>query len=190
MPVDVKELNASMLSLSAHKIYGPKGAGALYVRAGINITSPSGTKNVPAIVGMGTACGIAHNELPDYMRHCKKVRDYLEEKITAEFSFADINGSVEHRICNTTNISFSGFSAKKLSEELDRRGVAVSTGAACSEEKDEPSRILEAMQLAPSKIFGALRFSVGKHTTIKDIDYTVEKLHEIFNKKTGSIRHI
>jgi cysteine desulfurase len=187
MTINVNSLQASLLSLSAHKIYGPKGAGALYVKSGINIDSPAGTKNVPAIVGMGAACSQAQKELCDYIQHCRKIRDYLESKIAANFPFTNLNGNYKQRVCNTTNISFSGFSAKNLSEELDRCGIAVSTGAACSEEKDEASRILTAMQLPASKLFGALRFSVGKQTTKEDIDYTIEKLYEIFNKKEKAV---
>ena len=186
MPLDVDCLGASMLSLSAHKIYGPKGVGALYVRSGLEISPEQGTLATPEIVGMGKACAIARDGMDIYAEHCSKMRDYLERGIIKACLMSSINGSREHRICNTTNISFPGFSARNLSEELDRRGVAVSTGAACSK-KDESSRVLEAMKVSKTKLLGALRFSVGKYTDKNDIDYVIEQINNIIKEKNRAL---
>jgi cysteine desulfurase len=186
MQLDVDCLGASLLSLSAHKIYGPKGAGALYLRPGIKLEPTSGTHNVPGIVGLGASCVIAHNKLDVYAEHCRKMRDYLENGIVEAYPAAIVNGSREHRICNTANISFPGFSGRNLSEEFNRRGIAVSTGAACTA-KDEVSRVLEAMKVSKLELFGALRFSVGKDSCKNDIDYVIEQLMEILKEKTEAL---
>ncbi len=195
MPLDIEQLGASLLSLSAHKIYGPKGAGALYVRSGLTLEPllfgegltkvlRPGTYNVPGIVGFGAACGIARGKLPAYMEHCGKMRDCLEHGIIAAYPAARVNGSREQRICNTTNISFPGFYANKLLKKLDRRGIAVSTAAACSTGKDEASRVLKAMKVPPLELFGALRFSVGEYSCEADLDYVMEQLVEILREQS------
>lgn len=185
MPLDVNCLGASLLSLSAHKIYGPKGAGALYVSPGIKLEPLSGTYNIPGIAGLGAACVIARDKLDVYAEHCGTMRDYLENGIIEAYPAARVNGSREQRICSTANISFPGFLAKNLSAELDRRGIAVSTGAACS--TDEVSRVLEAMQVSKVELFGALRFSVGKDSCKNDIDYVIEQLVEISQEKKRAL---
>jgi cysteine desulfurase len=197
MPLDVIELGASLLSISSHKIYGPKGAGALYVRSGTPLEPVTfgggqekglrpGTQNVSGVVGLGTACMILRDKLKMYMAHCKLLRDRLENGIIDTYPAAVVNGCRERRICNTTNVSFPGFFAKKLSEELDERGIAVSTGAACSAGKDEVSRVLEAMKVPPLELFGALRFSVGEFTDQDDIEYVIEQLSELI-RKNGNV---
>jgi len=187
MPLDVDCLGASLLSLSAHKIYGPKGTGALYVRNGLDIEPVRGTLDVPGIVGFGLACAVARDRLDNYAKRCGEMRDYLERGILESCPMAKINGSCGHRICNTANISFSGFSAKNLAEELDRAGIAVSTGAACSTVKDEISRVLEAMKVPKQELFSSLRFSVGQYTNKDDIDYAVEQLTKIIEAKNRAL---
>jgi cysteine desulfurase len=187
MPLDVDSTGASLLSLSGHKIYGPKGAGALYVRSGIKLETVSGTLDVPSIVGLGVACRIARENLDDYAEHCTKMRDYLERGIMKSCLMATINGSRERRICNTTNISFPGFSGKNLSEEFDQRGIAVSTGAACNESKSDISRVLGAMNVPKAALYGALRFSVGKYSNKDDIDYLIEQLVKILKEKNRAM---
>jgi len=187
MQLDVDRLGASLLSLSSHKIYGPKGAGVLYVRSGIKLEPNPETHNVPAIVGMGAACAIAQDKLDVYAGHCAKMRNYLERGIIKNCLMSTVNGSRERRICNTTNISFPGFSARSLSEKLDHLGVAVSTGAACTAGKDETSRILGAMQVPKTELFGALRFSVGKYTGKDDIDYAIEQITNILKEKNRAM---
>ena len=187
MPLDVDSLGASLLSLSAHKIYGPKGAGALYVRSGIELESPSGTYDLPGIVGLGAACEIARGKLDAYAEHCTEMRDYLERGIMKACLMATVNGCRKQRICNTTNISFPGFSGKNLSEEFDRCGIAVSTGAACNERTNDTSRILEAMNVPKAALYGALRFSVGKYSNKADIDYFIKELVKILQEKNKAL---
>jgi cysteine desulfurase len=187
MPLDMDKMGVDLLSVSAHKIYGPKGIGALFVRRGTGIDpilyggGPKlrpGTHNIPAIAGFGQACQLASKNLNTYTGHCRGMRDYLEQKILALPTETKVNGNLENRITNTTNISFIGHYAATLSDMLDTRGIAVSTGAACST-KDSVSRVLNAMGLPALELFGALRFSVGNATTIEDIDYTIEQLAEV-----------
>jgi len=187
MPLDVDCLGASLLSLSAHKIYGPKGVGALYARSGTEFEPTSGTYNVPAIVGFGSACAIAAENMKAYIEHCAEMRNYLERGIMKACLMATINGCREHRICNTTNISFPGFSAKNLSEEFDQRGIAVSTGAACNEANNDTSRVLGAMNVPKAALYGALRLSVGKHTDKADIDYVIEQIIKILKEKNKAM---
>jgi len=142
---------------------------------------------VPGIVGLGAACAIAHDRLDIYAEHCRKMRDYLERVIIKACLMATVNGSREQRICNTVNISFPGFSAKNLSEEFDRRGIAVSTGAACNEATNDTSRILEAMKVPKAALYGALRFSVGKYTVKADIDYVIKQVIEILKGKNKAM---
>jgi cysteine desulfurase len=187
MPLDVDCLGTSLLSLSAHKIYGPKGVGALYVRSGIDIEQVRGTLDVPGLVGFGAACALAQERIDEYAKHCGEMRDYLEHGILESCLTAKVNGSCEHRICNTANISFAGFSAQNLAEKLDRAGVAVSTGAACSTGKDETSRVLEAMKVPKQELFSSLRFSVGRYTNKDDIDYAVEQLTKLIKEKNRAL---
>ena len=187
MPLDVDCLEASLLSLSAHKIYGPKGVGALYARPGIEVERPRGTLDVPGIVGFGAACAAACKHLEVYAKHCEEMRDHLERRILENCPMSRINGSCEHRICNTVNISFTGVSAQNLMEKLDLAGVAVSTGAACSTGQGEASRVLEAMQVPKPDVFGSLRFSVGQYTDKDGIDYAVEQIIKILKDKNRAL---
>ena len=187
IPLDVNSLGASLLSLSAHKIYGPKGIGVLYSCPEIALKPLSGTYNIPGIAALGAACEIARGRLDTYMDHCRKMRNYLENGIVKAYPAAIVNGSRERRVCNTANISFPGFSGSNLSKELDRRGIAVSTGAACDTESDEASRVLKAMQVSEQVLFGALRFSVGEKISKNDIDYVIEQLAKILDEKTEAL---
>ena len=194
MPLDVDKMGIDLLSISAHKIYGPKGIGALYVRQGTGIDPiqfgggpklrPC-THNTPAIAGFGQACLYAGNNLKIYAEHCSAMRDYLEQKIMTLPFESKVNGNPDNRITNTTNISFIGHYSSTLSELLDSRGVAVSTGAACST-KDSVSRILTAMALPPLELYGALRFSVGLNTTTEDIDYAIKQLTGVLNQSQST----
>ena len=194
MPLDVDELGADLLSISAHKIYGTKGVGALYVRTGTDIEPiqfgggpklrPC-THDHPAIAGFGLACKLATDNLQLNMEHCREIRDYLEQKIMALPFETKVNGNTAGRICNTTNISFPGHYAATLSDLLDSRGVAVSTGAACST-RDSVSRVLSAMSLPPLELYGALRFSVGINTTKKEIDFAVKMLAEVLEESAST----
>jgi cysteine desulfurase len=188
--LDVNLLGVDLLSISGHKIYGPKGLGALYIRRGISITPiihgggqekkiRSGTENVPSIVGLGKACEIADKDLEKNIYHLTKLRDALESEILNNIPKAKINGFSKHRVTNTTNISFPGEENESLLVRLDLNGIAVSTGSACGATSSEASRPLKAMGLSTKELYSSLRFSVGLGTTMEDIEHTVDVLKEL-----------
>ncbi len=190
IPVNVQELNADFLSLSAHKIYGPKGVGALFVRRGIKLTPlirgggqegnrRSGTHNVPAIVGMGVACTIARRKIDQYKEHCSALLEHLENQILKKIPDVTINGANEPRVSNTLNVSFTGLDAGLIATRLDMAGIEVSVGSACSSGRNSSSRVLEAMGLSRHESLGAIRFSLGWDNDAAMIDETVSKLAEI-----------
>ena len=195
IPVSVIELGADLLSFSGHKIYGPKGSGALFLRRGVALQSTfiggeqenarrSGTHNVPAIAGLGKACELAAAELDAYSKHCARLRNRLQSGIL-KIPGAIINGCLDRRIPNTLNASFPGHYGSSLAVKLDLAGIAVSTGSACSAGRNEESRVLKNMGLSSRELLGALRFSVGRHTTEKEVDYTVQKLAEIVSAENS-----
>ncbi|HJO95390.1 MAG TPA: cysteine desulfurase family protein [Victivallales bacterium] len=185
LKLDVNSLGVDMLSISGHKIYGPKGIGALYLRRGISITPliygggqekkiRSGTENVPGIVGLGKACEIANSDFNKRNKHLAEIRDALENGLLKNIPQAKVNGSINNRIANTTNISFAGEENESLLVRLDLNGIAVSAGSACSTSSSEVSRPLKAMGLSTRELYSSLRFSVGLNTTLDDIEYTVD----------------
>ena len=195
IPVNVIKLGADLLSFSGHKIYGPKGSGVLFLRRGVALQSTfiggeqentrrSGTHNVPAIAGLGKACELAAAELDEYGKHCARLRDRLQSGIL-KIPDVIINGCLDRRIPNTLNASFPGHYGSSLAVKLDLAGIAVSTGSACSAGRNEESRVLKNMGLSSRELLGALRFSVGRHTTEKEIDYTVQKLAEIVSAENS-----
>jgi cysteine desulfurase len=180
IPVDVRALDVDTLAVSAHKMYGPKGVGALYVRRNTRMRAwvrggsqernrRAGTENVAGIVGLGRAAAIARAELGDEAPRVGALRDALEERLLREAG-ARRNGE-EPRVPNTSNLSFEGVDAESLLMALDLAGVAVSTGAACAAGAVEPSHVLRAMGLRPERVQASLRFSLGRFTTAEDIDY-------------------
>ena len=179
LPVDVHELDVDMLALSAHKLYGPKGVGALYVRRGTRLAPlvrggsqernrRAGTENVAGIAGLGRAAAVARAELAAEGPRSEALRDRLERRLLA------IPGAIRNgdgpRVPNTANVSFEGVEAESLLLALDLLGVAVSTGAACAAGAVEPSHVLRAMGLRPERVQGSLRFSLGRRTTEAEID--------------------
>jgi cysteine desulfurase len=181
--VDVGELGVDLLTLSAHKIHGPKGVGALYVRRGTRLTPlvrggsqergrRAGTENVAGVVGFGAAAALARERLAEDARHLREARDRLEEHLMT-IPGTTINGA-EPRLPNTTNVSFEGCEAEGLMIALDLAGVAVSTGAACAAGSVEPSHVLQAMGLSPDRVQSALRLSVGRGTTVAQVDRAAE----------------
>jgi cysteine desulfurase len=179
VPVDVRELDVDLLTLSAHKIGGPKGAGALYVRRGTVLKAllrggaqernrRAGTENVAAIVGFGAAATLARERLPGESARLGPLRDRFEQRLLAT-SGARRNGG-EPRVANTTNVSFEGTEAESLLMALDLAGIAVSTGAACAAGATEPSHVLRAMGLPAERVQASLRFSLGRGTTAADLD--------------------
>lgn len=193
MPIDVKEMGVDMLSMSAHKIYGPKGIGALYIRKGLRISNylhggaqemgrRAGTENLAGIVGFGKAAQLAEENLQSHIAHCRKMRDYLIEKVTGEIPDAFVNGSMENRHPGNANITFKYIEGESILLLLDYKGISVSTGSACSSKSLEPSHVLTALGVPVEMIHGTVRFTVGDFTTVEDIDYVVENLKEIVEK--------
>ncbi len=187
LPVDVRALGVDLLSLSAHKIYGPKGVGALYVRRGTRLRPllfgghherdrRPGTENVAGIVGLGAAAELARAHLEEEARRISSLRDELEARILARVPACAVNGDPARRVPNTTNIHFDYVEGEALVIALDLKGVACSTGAACSSGAVEPSHVLTAIGLPPERARASLRFSLGRGTTREDIEYASEIL--------------
>lgn len=193
VPIDVKELGVDMLSISAHKIYGPKGVGALYIRKGLRISNymhggaqemgrRAGTENLAGIVGFGKAAELAKAQMETHIAHCSELRDYLIDRVTKEISDTYVNGTMEHRHPGNANITFKYIEGESILLMLDFKGISVSTGSACSSKSLEPSHVLTALGVPVEMVHGTVRFTVGDFTTKEDIDYTVESLKEIVEK--------
>jgi cysteine desulfurase len=191
--VDVTKLGVDLLSLSGHKIHGPKGIGALYVRKGVRLKKVmygghherdrrAGTENVPGIVGLGRAAELARTELDGRISRMRALRDYLEQQIVARFPGVGINGDKQERVPNVSNMSFSGVDGESLLIALDLKGIAVSTGSACASGSLEPSHVLQALGLTRDGVRGSLRFSLGAFTTREEIDYAVSALAETITR--------
>ena len=183
--IDVKDLGVDFLSMSAHKIYGPKGVGGLYIRRGAKLGTlifgggqesgkRAGTENVAGIVGFGKAAELAMNSLDEHIKHSTEMRDYLAEKLTAEIPDVIINGSMDNRHPGNLNVTFKYIEGESILIQLDACGICISTGSACSSKSLKPSHVLSALGVPVELIHGTVRFSVGDFTTKEDIDYTVE----------------
>jgi cysteine desulfurase len=181
LPLDVNRIGADLLSISAHKIYGPKGVGALYVRAGTPLAPQfhgghherdrrPGTENVPGIVGLGKAAELARINLAGEPKRVGELRDRFERSLLAAIPSIRVNGDTIRRVANTSNLAFSGAGGEALVIALDLQGIACSTGAACSSGAIEPSHVLLAIGLSPDDARSSLRFSLGRHTTSEEID--------------------
>ena len=188
--IDVEELGVDLLSLSAHKIYGPKGVGALYIRKGTKIYPlihgghqergrRAGTENVAGIVGFGKAAEIALQEMEEEAVRIAGLRDRLEGGILERIEDVLINGHPEKRLPNTTNISFRYIEGEAIILKLASHGIFASTGSACSSDTLEPSHVLMAIGLSPEVGHGSVRFSLGKFNTADDVDRTLEVLPEV-----------
>jgi cysteine desulfurase len=193
VPVDVKALGVDLLSLSGHKIHGPKGIGALYVRRGVRLRSQmhgghherdrrAGTESVPLIVGLGKAAELARVHLMERMKQISELRDYLEAEILRRVPDVTVNGDRERRVPNIANFSFEHVEGEGLQISLDLKGVAVSTGSACSSGSLEPSHVLLAIGLPRDAGHGSLRFSLSKDTTRAEIDYALATLPPLVEK--------
>ena len=195
IPIDVKDLGVDFISMSAHKIYGPKGVGALYKRAGLNIPSfvhggaqekkkRAGTENTAGIVGFGKAAELAMQTLPEHAAHSDSLRRMLWDRIQKEITGISLNGPADFtkRHPGNLNVSFDYVEGESILLLLNAYGVNVSTGSACSSESLDTSHVLSAMNVPPEKANGAVRFTVGDFTTEEDIDYVVEKLKVIIAK--------
>jgi cysteine desulfurase len=187
VPVNVIRLGVHLLSISGHKIYGPKGVGALYVRRGIRLEPlmhgghherdrRPGTENVAGIVGLGKAAKLAMNRLQEEAERLRRLRDLLERGLLDRIPQARSNGARVQRTPNTTNLTFPFVEGEAMVIALDLKGVACSTGAACSSGAVEPSHVLTAIGLPPEEARATLRFSLGHQTTDEEIEYALETI--------------
>jgi cysteine desulfurase len=186
VPVDVDAMNVDLLSMSAHKFYGPKGMGALYVRGGAKsgVLSAlihgggqegglrSGTLNVPGIVGMGIACEVAGDRLSEESLRLKRLRDRLQEALMRRIPGSSLNGHPDHRLPNTLNMTFPDIVATELIPRVPE--IAVSVGSACSSETHEPHYVFRAIGVLDEHAAGSVRFSLGRFTTEEEIDYCIK----------------
>ncbi len=190
IPIDVKELDIDLLSISSHKLYGPKGIGALYIKNGIDIDPVilgggqehglrSGTENVASIVGFGKACEIVKNNLNENISQMKKLRDFLVEKVLNEIPEVILNGHPQSRLPNNAHFTFLGVNGEDLIIKLDEYGIAASTGSACSVNTQKASHVLQAMGFSHEQITGSLRLTIGIFNDQKEIEQTVEVLKKV-----------
>ncbi|MGI8788186.1 MAG: cysteine desulfurase NifS [Pyrinomonadaceae bacterium] len=195
--VDVEEIGCDLLSMSAHKIYAPKGVGALYARRGARLHAQNigghqererrgGTESVPLIVAFGKACESAKNNLEKHAVYLKNLRDKFEQTIGERISEFELNGSRENRLPHISNLSFRFIEGESLLINLDLQGVAVSTGSACSSGSLEPSPVIRALGRTDELARGAIRFSFGKDNTPEDVEY----ISEILPKAIENLRRL
>ena len=193
LQIDVDELGCDLLSLSGHKLYAPKGVGALYVRKGVRLVEQNvgghqererraGTENVPGIVALGEAARIAREEFQQRKDHLKSLRDRFEAAVETRISEIVTNGDRHQRLRNLTNISFRFIEGEGLLINLDMNGIAVSTGSACSSGTLEPSPVIRALGRNDELARGSIRFSFGKDNSEEDVDYVVEVLTEVVER--------
>jgi cysteine desulfurase len=192
VPIDVEKMNIDLLTVNAHKMYGPKGVGGLYVREGIEIEPlihggghefglRSSTVNVAGIVGFAKAAEIQKKEMKSDARKQVKLRDMLIKE-TLEIEDSHLNGHPTKRLPNNANFWFAYIEGESLITQLDMYGIAASTGSACSSESLEPSHVLLAIGLKPQEAHGSLRLTIGKYTTREDVDYVMEVLPKVVER--------
>ena len=193
IPIDVQKLGIDMLSLSGHKLYAPKGIGALYVKKGIEFerfidgghqekNKRAGTENVAQIVGLGKACQIAERNLKQYEEKLRNLRDYcLQQMKDKNFEF-HINGTMEQRLPGNLNVCFENIDSNELILKLDAVGICVSGGSACSSGESKPSHVLTAIGVPSNLAKGALRLTFGDFNTKDDVDYFIENLEKIIKR--------
>lgn len=195
VPIDVKELGVDFLSMSAHKIYGPKGVGALYIRKGAAIHNflhggaqeakkRAGTENMAGIAGFGKAAELSGKNLDAHIEHSRKLRDYFWRAIQENITGVQLNGPVlaARRHPGNLNVSFDYIEGEAILLMLDANGISVSTGSACSSKSLAPSHVLDALGVPITKMNGTVRFTVGDFTTKEDIDYVVDVLTKIVER--------
>jgi cysteine desulfurase len=194
VPVDVNRDHIDLMSITAHKLYGPKGVGALYVRRKnprVQLTAQmdggghergmrSGTLNVPGIVGLGEACAICQREMPEETKRLQYLRDKLRNKLESELDEVYLNGSWEHRLPHSLNLSFAYVEGESLLMGIN--DVAVSSGSACTSATLEPSYVLKALGLGDDIAHSSIRFGIGRFNTEEEIDYVAEKLINVVKK--------
>lgn len=193
VPIDVKALDVDLMSMSAHKIYGPKGMGALYIKKGTKISNylhggaqenkrRAGTENLAGIVGFGKAAELAGKNLEEHIKKVSGLRDYFIDRVKNEIEDVAVNGSMEYRHPGNANITFKYIEGEAILLLLNQKGIYVSTGSACSSASLVPSHVLAALGIPVEFIHGTIRFTVGDFTTKEDLDYTVDALKEVVTK--------
>lgn len=193
LPINVKELGVDLMSMSSHKIYGPKGVGALYVKTGVKIDAVmtgghqermkrGGTTNVAGVVGFAEAFRIAVEEMDANHAYVSGLRDRFIDKVIERVPFIKLNGPRENRLPANADFSFQYIEGESILFSLDLAGIAVSSGSACSSGSLEPSHVLLALGLPEGLAHGSIRFSFGKHNTVEEIDYAVDVLADAVNR--------
>jgi len=191
--IDVKQMNIDALTISAHKFYGPKGVGAVYVKTGIKFNKlqdgghqerdkRAGTENVPGIVGLGKAIEIAYQNFDEYNEKLQKLRDYYISEIEKRISYVKLNGHRTKRLPGNANISFEFIDGESLLPNLDMKGICASSGSACTSGSLNPSHVLLAIGLPQKIAQGSLRVTFGEENTKEDVDFLIESLVEIIGK--------
>lgn len=189
LKIDVKALGVDMMSMSSHKIYGPKGVGALYIRNGLKVDSiltgghqermkRGGTTNVPAIVGFAKAFTIAARDIDKNFEYVSSLRDRFIDKILSEVPFVKLNGPRKNRLPANADFSFEFIEGESILFSLDLAGISVSSGSACSSGSLEPSHVLLALGVEEALAHGSIRFSFGKHNTVEEVDYAIQVIKE------------
>ena len=193
VPIDVKELNVDLMSMSSHKIYGPKGIGVLYIKTGTKLHSfvhggaqerrrRAGTENMPSIVGYGKAAELAKTNMDEHIERLTSLRTKLIDGILEKIPYTRVNGSLENRLPGNVNFSFEFIEGEGILLMLDMLGIAASSGSACTSGSLDPSHVLMAIGLPHEIAHGALRLSIGDFTTEEDIDYIIEKLPAVIER--------
>ncbi|MBK5252969.1 MAG: cysteine desulfurase NifS [Peptostreptococcaceae bacterium] len=193
IPIDVNKLGVDMMSFSAHKLYGPKGIGALFIKDGVEIDNliyggaqengkRAGTENVPSIVGFGKASALALSGLTEHIAHCLELRNYFADRLFEDVFDTHVNGTMLDRLPGNLNISFDFIEGEAILMMLDYMGISVSTGSACSSSSGSPSHVLSAIGVPESRTYGTIRFSIGDFTTKEDIDYVIDAIKDITKK--------
>lgn len=191
--IDVKDLGVDLLSISAHKVYGPKGVGALYIKKGTKIHQlihggaqekrrRAGTENIPGIVGFGKAAELAYENIDEKINRLTKMRDRLIEQIMAKIPYTKLNGHPTERLPGNVNISFEFIEGESLLLSLDMVNIAASSGSACTSGSLDPSHVLMAIGLSHEIAHGSLRLTMGDFTTEEEVDYVLEKLPPIVDR--------
>ena len=205
MSIHAAEINADLISLSAHKFHGPKGTGALYIRKGTKLESlihggaqerglRAGTENVPGIVGMGKAITVAAKEREENQQRIRELRDQMIRIVLERIPGSQLNGHPEKRLANNCHFSFAGIESEALLLRLDLAGISVSGGSACTSGSMEPSHVLQAIGLKDEMLKSGIRMTMGRETTREEIEKTAEKMSEIIadlrQMSHSSIKHL
>jgi cysteine desulfurase len=189
LDIDVNKLNIDLLSISSHKIYGPKGVGALYIRKGVKLEPlahggghekgfRSSTLNTPGIVGLGKACELGKKRMNKDLSHIKNLRDNLIKNVL-KIEESYLNGHPEKRLVNNAHFRFTAIEGESLNLMLDEKGIAAATGSACSSKKLQASHVLLAIGLDPAEAHGSIRLSLGRTSSIEDVEYVSDVLPKI-----------